>query len=309
MDGNNQSHHTHLNISGLFWGLLLIIVGGLIIAANLGYVELNWGDVIKLWPLMIVAAGASILAVKHIVWKIISLILVFASLALIVWALLGGLPTSYGNIQRSDIKISKQTAGISKAVVKVIGGAGNLVIDSDNQSDIVRSVMNSNVAKVIYGDVVDGSTETVTLTMDTPKSNNWFKFGSIKNDWNVTLNQLIPISLHVDAGAVNSNIDISKTRVTSAVINLGVSSLDLKLGSLEKELSVDLKSGVSSIKIRVPESSGVAVNVESGLGSDNLVDFTKISENVYETDNYDTSSNKINITAKTGVSSLTIIRY
>lgn len=309
MDVDQKPNHAHhLKIGDLFWGLLLILIGGLVIASNLGYVELHWNSVWGLWPLIIIAVGASILAVKHVVWRIFSVILVIAALMLVAWVLVGGMTIGVDQVRRSEFGIVKQLNTIDKATVKVIGGAGVLNISSSEQSEIVKSVLDSNISKAVYGEIVDGDTQAVTLTMDTV-NNNWFKIGSVKNDWSIKLNQSIPLTLDVNAGAVSSNIDLSNTHATSTVINLGASSLVLKLGSLEKNISVDLKSGVSSITIKVPKSSGVAMNIESGLTSNDVADLLKVSDGLYESADYNKSTNKINITAKTGVSSLKIVRY
>src|SRR6185436_19271840 len=45
----------------LFWGVLLVAIGGVLVAADLGAIDTSiLADVIRLWPLAIIAIGVSV---------------------------------------------------------------------------------------------------------------------------------------------------------------------------------------------------------------------------------------------------------
>ena len=41
----------------IFWGLTLVVIGGLLLARNLGYVIPIWGPLARYWPILIIAWG------------------------------------------------------------------------------------------------------------------------------------------------------------------------------------------------------------------------------------------------------------
>lgn len=81
-------HHGDWNIGKLFWGLMFVMIGGMALASNFGLLNPHWNNVLRLWPIAIVAIGISILSVRNIAWKIVSAIFALVVLAAVAWALL-----------------------------------------------------------------------------------------------------------------------------------------------------------------------------------------------------------------------------
>jgi len=96
-------------IGRIFWGLLLIILGGLLIIDNFNLVNVNWLDLWRLWPLIIIAIGLSVLSIRSIVWKIFTIILAIVTLIAVVYIALGnysnGLLQKQINIDQNGIHI------------------------------------------------------------------------------------------------------------------------------------------------------------------------------------------------------------
>jgi len=53
-----------MKTSHIFWGLLFIVFGLLVLINNFTNIFMDWGTIWKLWPLVIVLLGLSII-VKH----------------------------------------------------------------------------------------------------------------------------------------------------------------------------------------------------------------------------------------------------
>jgi len=66
---------------------------------------------------------------------------------------------------------------------------------------------------------------------------------------------------------------------------------------------------VSSISIKVPESSGCEIFTSTVLSSKNLYGFDKYEKHTYRTPNFSMSENKIYINIDAAISSLNIRRY
>ena len=48
--------------NGIFWGGLLIIVGGFWLLRNLGFLDIDWYEVARFWPVLLILGGISLLA-------------------------------------------------------------------------------------------------------------------------------------------------------------------------------------------------------------------------------------------------------
>lgn len=295
------------SMSRIFWGLLFVIVGGLALFDNLGIVDVNWGDTWRLWPLIIIAAGASILSVKHVVWRIVSTILVVMMLWAIIWVMVGDY-SDYRIINSTTTTTQIKSDKVTNAEVNIKASAITLNIGSNDQTAIVKSTMESNVASISERTSITDGTQVVDLAMSAKRSVHWWT-NSIKSEWDVDLNRNLPIKLSVDTGASDTDANLSDVKLTSANIKIGASNLRLKIGKKTDNVDVNIDSGVSSIIIKVPNDSGVRLKLDSGLTSRQLADLKATGENIYESSDYVNTMNKINITAKVGVSSFTIERY
>lgn len=107
-DGKDDKYsycRNNWSINRIFWGLLLVVIGGLMLVDNFNIVQVDWSNLWKLWPLIIISCGLSILAIRSWFWRILSILLVIATMGVIVWAAVGGqdMPGStnlYDSIQR-----------------------------------------------------------------------------------------------------------------------------------------------------------------------------------------------------------------
>ncbi len=54
-----------MRVSTLFWGILLVLIGGLFLLNNLGVLDVNWDTIWRLWPMILVFWGLSILVGKQ----------------------------------------------------------------------------------------------------------------------------------------------------------------------------------------------------------------------------------------------------
>jgi hypothetical protein len=98
-------------------------------------------------------------------------------------------------------------------------------------------------------------------------------------------------------------------KVSSLRFEGGAASFEAKIGSLEPLTNVTVETGVANIEIEVPTESGCRIVVDSGLSSKDFIGFIKQSDGTYETSNYSTATNKINISLKGGLSSFEVRKY
>ena len=115
--------------------------------------------------------------------------------------------------------------------------------------------------------------------------------------------------MQIDVGAANLDLDLSAFKISKLDINGGASSINVKLGNLQPQSTVNIDSGASSVKIEIPEAFACEVQTKTVLVSKDLQGFNKVSEGTYVTDNFSGSEKNIVIVIDAAVSSLEIDRY
>ena len=133
--------------------------------------------------------------------------------------------------------------------------------------------------------------------------------GKIKNKLDIELNENPIWDMKLDIGAAKASIDLTKFKVKNLDLNTGATQVFLKLGDDYENTNVDVEMGAASLEIYIPKDSGCKVTGKMFLISKDLEGFSKIRKRHYETKNYETASNKIDIDIQGGVSSLEIKRY
>lgn len=307
-------HHNHKSrsknksgwsVNKLFWGLLLVLVGGLMLASNFGLIDVKWANIWRLWPLIIISAGLSVMSFKSVVWRILMVLLVILSLGAITWVVIGD-NTGLSPINSQNTSVYKISNDIKCAEISVKAGASVLKINSVNQKEVAKVRLDSNVATLAKNSNQSGENQQIEFSM-TDVSNWWA--GDVRNNWDVKLTNDLPLTLNVDAGASDTQIDTSSAQLDEMNIKAGASSLKVKLGSIENISNLNIDSGASSIVVKVPSGIGVKLKIEGGLTTNHLADLNETVKNTFQSPNYSQSQKQINITAKIGVSSFTIERY
>jgi len=136
---NTKYHKDHGHyVSKLFWGLLLVLIGGLLLANNFGLVSVNLSNLWSLWPLAIIGAGISVLSFHSIIWRIFVSLFIISILVLIAWVAIGS-PSISSPVVSKEVTIQKLSDNIQQADISVASGANNLYIDTLDQNAIVKA--------------------------------------------------------------------------------------------------------------------------------------------------------------------------
>lgn len=297
--------HNGYRVGKLFWGLLLVLIGGLLLASNLGFISINFNNLWELWPLAIIGAGLSVLSFRNVIWRIFVTLSVFVMLALIAWVAIGS-PSISSPLLIKEITIQKSSESVKQVDINVTSGANNLYINTVDQLPIVKAKLESNIATLTNNSVENGTTQQITLAMQT--NNKWWS-SNIKSSLDVNIARNLPIAIEVNVGASNTDIDMSNAQLRSIDIDAGASDIKIKLGSLESNVDVNIDAGASSLVLKIPKDSGAKLDLDGGMVSNDLSDLVKTNDGTYESANYEKSTKKVNIKCQIGVSSFTIERY
>ncbi len=292
----------HWKIGRIFWGLLFVLIGLLILASNSGLVSLNWFNLWRLWPLFIIMIGMSILTIQGWAGRLLAVVIVVLALGAVTYALIYN---PHDIRQTSIYNISSQKLDLAtNAEVNVQTGLGQLDINSTDQTAVVQAKLESNISKLTSDAILTGTTQVTNINTDV--TDNWAA-GNVDNRLNLNVTRALPIRLNLNIGASNINADLTLARLQSLSIKSSATKSDIKLGNIEDLTTVNLDSGASSFVIRVPSTSGVSVKL-SGLTSNNLEGLVKNGD-TYESSNYGLATKKIDIVGRLGLASFKLEQY
>jgi hypothetical protein len=256
----------------IFWGLIIIIVGVLFLLETLGVITINvWGLIL---PALVIALGAWIL---------------------------------WGTLARRSVKtehVNVPLEGAAQARLRILHGAGRLEVNAG-----------AGVGDLLVGDCGGGaelSSRRVGDTLEVSLSAPYriFSFGwwpEDRADWKLNLAQGIPLALSFDTGAADTRIDLSHLIVNQLLFNSGASSTQLTFPANVGQTMAEFKAGAASLELRIPPGVAARIHTSGGLSSI-TVDKNRFprSGNVYQSADYDSAINRVDIRVDMGVGSVNI---
>jgi len=127
-----------------------------------------------------------------------------------------------------------------------------------------------------------------------------------RNEWDMRLNNQIPMDLSVNIGAGTSELQLAGLSLTGLDIQLGASETTIDLsGSWLHDLDVTIEAGVGHVILRLPKTIGVRVEVETAIGSIDALDL-KQDGNVYTNAAYGISDVALQINMEAGIGQITL---
>jgi hypothetical protein len=121
------------------------------------------------------------------------------------------------------------------------------------------------------------------------------------------LSEAVPLTLRVESGASEAQLDLTSLRVSELRVGTGASATEIRLPSAAGTTKVRIDAGAASVKLWVPQGVGARIRAESGL-SEIKVDRTRFPrQGIYhQSADYETAANKVDVTVQMGVGSVEV---
>ena len=259
----------------LFLGIFLLLIGGVVLANEMGIKLPNGMSLMELfWPMLLIFGG--------------------------VWVLVGVL--FRGNVETENASIDLQ--GANTASLKVSHGAGELNIHSGaNTNELAHGSFSGGLdhKAARNGDRLEVRMKPARDFMDFPF------FGSrAQLDWDVALNPEIPTALTLSLGANKSMLDLRDLNITDLKLETGASDTRLTLPARGR-FSADLDLGAASLEVTIPDS--LSARIRASLGAADLkIDQSRFPRNgsYYQSPDYDTAEDSVDMIVDAGAASINI---
>lgn len=321
-----------MKLDRLIWGIILLFIGGVLLLENFGIIDFYWRNVWGFWPIFLIIGGLNILFNRNNsqTGSIISIAVLVISLSFLFFK--GQQEPQrgnwWGNNFKKDIDVNidddhnddqdtafnmlnlsepfVDTDSAKKTVLNISGGGLSFNLDGETSS-LINADVKKRHGNFSLRKLVTDSATVLTFSMDDRKSK--WKFGDNGNDVGFKLNKAAKWDILMKLGAGEANFDFTDYKVRTFRFDGGAAALDIKFGDLLPITDVVVKSGVANVEIKIPETSGCRIKTKTGLSAKDFEGFEKLSEGVYETSNYKTSTKKIFINLDGGLSNFEVSRY
>lgn len=265
--------------SNIFWGVVLLALGGLFLVDSLGIVSINmWG---VLWPLLLILFG--------------------------LWVLLGYFYQGKPVQGEAD---SVPLEGARSAGVHFHHGAGRLVVGPGaGPMDLVSGTFAGglNCRTRRDGDHLDATLrvrDQVFPVVVFPGV-----WGSQRGfEWLVQLSDELPLDLKFNLGASETRLELTDLQVRSLRLETGASATEIYLPDSVPHTQALVKGGLASVKVYVPEGVAARIRVTGGLmdARVNRERFPK-SGGFYQSPDYEHAPYKLDLRVDMGLGSVNIL--
>jgi hypothetical protein len=298
----------------LYWGILLVALGGVLVAADLGAVDTpTLADALRLWPLAVVAIGLSLL-LRKTRWSLAGLMLAAALPGLVLGAALAVAPRFAGNCgARGEVAGIATTQGTfdGPATVVVRSGCGSLNVTTAPGNGWQLAAGNT------AGRTPNIQSSARSLSIDAMSVRGRTFLDAGRDAWDLTLpaTELDELSVVVTAGhgqiglagahinqlaltvnAAETLVDASAASVAelAAVVNVGSLSIQLPAAG---DLAGSLRVGAGDVRICAPAELGLRVT-STGMAGGVIVNGLQQHDSEWLSANYATATHRADLSVR-----------
>lgn len=257
----------------IFWGLVLIILGGLFLLQTQRIITdvLGW-----FWPLFLILLGVWVIGERF-------------------------LPR--GGASGETFSIDLQ--GAARLELDFDHGAGSVVMTGGAPAGVALTGSQGT------GMDINSQLSGETLTVDLNAGPTFLPFlGPEGGEWRFQVTQEVPVHLKVDAGASSLDFDFTNVKLAFLGVDTGASTLKVKLPANAGHTLVNVESGAATIDLAVPAGVAARIRMEQGASSVHIdqarFPLTVAMGNLYQSPEYDGAANQVEINLEGGANTVKI---
>ncbi len=305
----------------LFWGTLFLSTGILAFLYEVG-IKLHFGlDSDIIIPLLLVLLGLTFI-IKQNSGKVIVIVLSGIVSSLLIYSFFwddSGNDDSLfkvkiyekdNDVNDTDIDLTDNSEEhiskipyykLEKVKLKLIAAASEMYL-TGGESESYTAKVNGKMFDMNFNSSEDvGKLEIIHQKGET----NSLKLKKLK----VLVNTEPFYEIKLKSGASDLNLDLRDLKVKKLKAELAATDAEIKFGDEVKKLNADFEFAASQLTIYIPKDVGCSIHSELALVGKSFPGFVNIDDKTYETENYDNSKKKINISFKGAISGLDVKFY
>jgi hypothetical protein len=321
-----------MNSKNLFSGGILILLGVLFLGKELDWFNVNWHEIFRLWPLLLIYLGlVAVLGKSSQTSTVVTIVLLCIAIPTVIvrscsnkvedaigrsnFDFHNDEDNDFGNDDKDDDRSFKgsnqklsepMNANIKSATLEFQGGAAEFDI-KETSSQLVEADANLNFGNISLKKSGDADSPKVEFALK-GKTNKIDLGDDNNNKVNLKLNPDVIWDMNFEFGAGKADFDLSAYKIKNLSIKTGLTKTDVKLGDKVDNLDVKVESGLTDIEFEVPTTAGCRIDIDGGLNDKDFDGFIQKNGH-WETPDYDKATKKITIKFEGGLQSLKVSRY
>ncbi len=291
-----DNKHQHTSIVG---PSLLIGVGILLLLDNLGYLQWDFWQLTRLWPVLLIVWGLDLLLEGHLAGRIFTA-------AIVITFVVGG---AWMLNDRGDHRISSEIAYVkedtSSLVLELKPAIGKLALDAYSDSaNLIGGTVTFPRGIDIEEIYTPGVRARLRMTVQN-KSRSWWP--GQHESWDLLLNPDALLDMDLDLGIGEMDLNLSQLEVNRANVNFGIGAARIDLPEAG-HYDILIDGGIGTIIIEIPRDLAVRITTDTGIVSKTMPqDYTRV-ENSWISPQFDESDNRVNISLSLGIGSIIVKR-
>lgn len=260
--------------SSIFWGMAIIVAGVLLLLSNLNILPVDAWKLI--WPLALILLGLWFLFAPRM---------------------------ARGTLETRDLALPLE--GARSAEVKLSYGAGRLDLGASSvPGQLLSGSFEGGVRESLQrsGELAVVHLESANIPVPGVFA------GRAGYIWRVLISPDVDLRLTLETGASENILDLSRLRVSDLKIQSGASSTEVSLPANAGNTRVKVESGAASVTLRVPPGVAARIKGEAFLSGFEIdaARFPRVDGQHYESPDYATAANRVDISAEMGVGSVKV---
>jgi hypothetical protein len=263
---------------GLVWPVLLIIIGGTILANNLGLVSVDvWSSLLRLWPAILMAIGIELLVPRRTVWgTLVALVLIIGVFAL-AYLGLTGVRIPAGTTQ----SIRAERGAATSAEVMLRGGVGEIRAGAG----ATEGALVEGMVVPLTGERIESQRSAIGDEVQVRVASERSGAGPIflpstRGRWDLSLSGDLPMAIDASLGVGLIGLDLVEVEARSLVAEVGVGKLEVRLPA-GVDIDASLSTGIGETVVWLPSGARAEIRIDRGIAGLSLPAGAEGQEDMY----------------------------
>jgi len=292
--------------SSIVGPVILIGLGVVFLLNNLGILDWSvWDVIIRLWPVLLVAAGLDILIGRRsALGALLSLILTVALIAGALWLYGTGMvmgPTGPGE------EITYDLDGADRAQVVLAPAVGSLHVEALRESNrlvagVIQPVRGERVTRDF---ALEGETAVLTLRSEGNFVGPFFGAPADKWGWDLGLAPDVPLDLEISLGAGQSDIDLTDLTLSDLEVSAGIGQTTVVLPD-QGRFEAKIDGAIGHTLVVIPPGLEARIQLDTGLAASQVPAGYQQRENTYTSPGYAGAENRVDLEISQAIGNVTV---
>jgi hypothetical protein len=211
---------------------------------------------------------------------------------------------------------SQPLRGVTTARVEIDPGDGNLTVDplASGEPVLVSASLQylEKQGLPLWSTTTSDGQTVLSLKANKGSGQPWLRLPweacNGATDWQIHLNPAVVTDLQAHTAGGNMMLNLTGFAIRHVSAETGGGNVTVVLSSgLTGSSTIEASSGAGNVEVQLPEGTAARIHATTGMGKIILDKrFNKMDDTTYQTSDYETSANKIEITLKSGAGNVSV---